>query len=207
MSTLPKCLKRHTTEIDPKQTHVIDDKVELSFRLSRPKLSAMLRTITPLSLCILRPWASSLLNDGRNLPTTRHSLVDFFYAVDPAFHGRIIDYDRAVRNRILVQRHLRITDSANFDDLRTAFLSPFGMGAHSTQSYSAGSSSVKQQRDPCHKWNRGTCAKSESECFFAHCCDRRACRGNHRRSDCLVRDGIGTTTSKPPRDALGVAPK
>ena len=120
-----------------------------------------------------------------------------FYAVDPA-------YDRAVRNRILVQRHLRITDSANFDDLRTAFLSPFGMGAHSTQSYSAGSSSVKQQRDPCHKWNRGTCAKSESECFFAHCCDRRACRGNHRRSDCLVRDGTGTTTSKPPRDA---APK
>ena len=36
MSTLPKCLKRHTTEIDPKQTHVIDDKVELSFRVSQP---------------------------------------------------------------------------------------------------------------------------------------------------------------------------
>ena len=206
----------HTTDIDAEQTYVID-KVGSSIRVSRP--NKYLRNAFHHTMAFTM-YVKAL---GFVFPQRREEFADYqtsighlFLAVDPAFHHRIIDYDCAVRNRISVCRHLRITDSASFDDLRVAYLSPFGTGTHcrcesfSSHDASCSSSSLgltSQQRDPCHKWNRGTCYKTEAECFFSHCCDLRGCRGNHRRLECPRNDRKGLSTAKPPRNLLGAVGK
>ncbi|KIO03785.1 hypothetical protein M404DRAFT_39730, partial [Pisolithus tinctorius Marx 270] len=180
----------HSTELNPKQSHVIDDKVELSFRVSKPAgairsaadhNTAFTMFIKALAFVFPQQWeeySEYHLNIGR-----------LFHSIEPIFHSRVIDYDRAVRNRVSVQRHLRVTDPSQFDDLRTTFLSSHGVGSRSTEFTPPvrgrprpGSSG--QYKEPCHRWNRGLCQKSEAECFYAHCCDRRGCRGSHKRPEC-----------------------
>ncbi|KAI6000277.1 hypothetical protein EDC04DRAFT_2584078, partial [Pisolithus marmoratus] len=188
---LAKVLKSaHTTELDPKQSHIIDDKVELLFRVSKPMgaiksaadhNTAFTMFVKVLSFVFPQHW--------EEYSEYQSKLGQLFHSLEPAFHSRIIDYDRAIRNCVSVQRHLHVTDPTHFNDLRTTFLTSHGVGSHSSKSTAtlqpgAKPGSSGQCREPCHKWNRGLCQKSEAECFYAHCCDRRGCRGSHRRPEC-----------------------
>ena len=97
----------HTTEIDPKQTHVIDDKVELSFRVSQVSKVVCNAADHNTAFTMYTKALGFVFPQWREEFTHyQTSLGRLFHAVDPAFHRRIIDYDRAVRNRISVQRHL-----------------------------------------------------------------------------------------------------
>jgi len=161
----------HTTELDPKQTHVIDDKVELSFRVSKSAgtigsaadhNTAFTMFVKAIAFVFPQRWDE--------YSEYQSHLGRLFHSVEPSFHGRIIDYDRAVRNRVSVQRHLRVTDPTHFDDLRTTFLSSHGVGSRSSEFPSSVRTTTKQgpsgqRREPCHKWNRGLCQKSDADCL------------------------------------------
>ncbi|KAL4068729.1 hypothetical protein V8B97DRAFT_1872886 [Scleroderma yunnanense] len=179
----------HTTELDPKQTHVIDEKVELSFRISKPVgvIGSAADHITAFTM-LVKAVAFVFPQRWDEFSEYQTYIGRLFHSTQLSFHARVIDYDRAVRNRVSVQCHLRITDPTNFDDLHTAFLSSHGVGSHSSESspstrYTTKSGPSSQRREPCHKWNRGLCQKSVPDCLYAHCCDRRGCRGNHKRPD------------------------
>ena len=94
----------HTTELDPKQTHVIDDKVELSFCVSKPTGSigsaadhntAFTMFIKAISFVFPQCWDE--------YSEYQAHLGRLFHSVKPSFHGKVIDYDRAIRNRVSVQ--------------------------------------------------------------------------------------------------------
>ena len=72
--------------------------------------------------------------------TSNMELLDAYaHTVDPAFHNAC---------------YLWITDPADFDDLCTAYLPPFGMSADSVELYSSYTPDLtSQQRNPCHEWN------------------------------------------------------
>lgn len=113
-----------------------------------------------------------------------------FAMVQPSYYYKLIEFDKAVRLRISNQKFIRLTDYPEFDDLRTLYLASIGMGANSNDRGNEGRSkrgdkkgNTSGRRDACNKWNRGTCEKSASECFYEHCCNIRNCRGTHRRSD------------------------
>lgn len=180
----------HTTELDPKQTHVIDDKVELSFRVA--KSATTVKTAAEHSAAFtmfVKALAFVFPQRWEEFTEYQNALGQLFLSLQPSFHQRVIQYDQAVRNRVAVQRHIRVTDATRFDDLRTTYLTSHGVGPNPSESLSEfrGSSkqrSADQRREPCHKWNRGTCPKIEAECNYSHCCDKRGCRGSHRRSEC-----------------------
>ncbi|KAI5980624.1 hypothetical protein EDD15DRAFT_2131570, partial [Pisolithus albus] len=84
----------HTTELDPKQSHVIDDKVELSFRVSKPGGSiksaadhntAFTMFVKALSFVFPQRWEEYSEYQSR--------LGQLFHSFEPSFHHRVIDYD------------------------------------------------------------------------------------------------------------------
>jgi hypothetical protein len=184
----------HTTELDPKRTHVIDDQVELVFRVS--KSSGSIKTSSDL-IFAFGMYVSAILfvfPQRRDEFTQYHSYLGrLFHAIEVPLHGRIIEFDKAVRNQMAMQRNLRLTDHSQFEELRTTYLTSFGVGSNSSASASGtGKKSDRREgaggrNDPCHKWNRGTCEKSDTECRFKHCCDRKGCRGSHGKSECPKR--------------------
>ena len=149
----------HTTELDPKQTHVIDDKVELSFCVSKftgsigsavDHNTAFTMFVKAIAFVFPQRWDEYLEYQSH--------IRRLFHSVKPSFHGKVIDYDQAIRNRVSVQRHLRVTDPTHFDDLCTTFLSSHGVGARSTELPASTQGASKQgtsdlRHEPCHKWN------------------------------------------------------
>ncbi|KAG1723393.1 hypothetical protein EDB19DRAFT_1916120 [Suillus lakei] len=147
----------HTTELDPKRTHVIDDQVELAFRVSK-------------SLGSIKTSSDLIFAFGIDEFTQYHSYLGrLFYAIEVPMHGQIIEFDKAVRNQMAMQRNLRLTDHSQFEELRTTYLTSFGIGSNTSASASGtGKKSDRREgtggrNDPCHKWNRGTCEKSDAE--------------------------------------------
>ena len=51
-----------------------------------------------------------------------------FASITPSFHSRVIDLDKAIRLPTANQKHLRLSDFARVDDLRTIYLTSFGVG-------------------------------------------------------------------------------
>jgi hypothetical protein len=190
----------HSTDLEPKQTHVIDDKVELSFRAAKSSSGiqsaadhniAFTKYINALTFVFPQRW--------EEYTSWNAHMSGLFHAFETSCHFRVIEYDKAVRTLVSLQRHIRLIDYSAFGELQYTFLSSFGVGPNSTES-SAGEGGKSERgsgggkkREPCHKWNRGTCTKSSSECFFLHCCDRKGCRGAHKKSNCprLGKSGEG----------------
>ena len=185
----------HTIELDPKQSHAIDDKVELSFRASKSTMS--IKTGTEFSSAftmLVKAVAFVFPQRWEEFAEYQNFIAEMFISFQPSFHLHIIQFDQAVRNKISTQRHIRLTDTSHFDALRSTFLTSHGVGPNPAESTSESRGTGKQRpadqrREPCHKWNRGNCLKSESECYYSHCCDKRGCRGSHRRNECTKAGG------------------
>ena len=67
----------------------------------------------------------------------KNYIMEWFAATERGYHSRVIDFDKAARRRVANQKHLRLTDTAEFNDLRVVFLmsSDFvGGGSRSDQS-------------------------------------------------------------------------
>ncbi|KAG1799970.1 hypothetical protein EV424DRAFT_1332318, partial [Suillus variegatus] len=192
----------HSTDLEPKQTHVIDDKVELSFRASKSTAGihsasdhniAFTKYINALTFIFPQRW--------EEYTSWNAHMSGLFHAFETSRHSRVIEYDKAARTLVSLQRHIHLTDYSAFGELQYTFLSSFGVGPNSSESGTGGggksdrtSGGGGRKREPCHKWNRGTCLKSSSECYFSHCCDRKGCRGAHKKSDCtrLSKTGEGS---------------
>ncbi|KIK45154.1 hypothetical protein CY34DRAFT_78442 [Suillus luteus UH-Slu-Lm8-n1] len=169
----------HSTDLEPKQTHVIDDKVELSFRASKSTAGihstsdhniAFTKYINALTFVFPQHW--------EEYTSWNAHMSGLFHAFETSRHSRVIEYDKAVRTLV---------------SLQYTFLSSFGVGPNSSESGTSGGGKSDRTK-PCHKWNRGTCLKSSSKCYFSHCCDRKGCRGAHKKSDCpcLGKTGEGS---------------
>jgi len=178
----------HTTKLDPKKTHVIDEEIELALQVS--KSSAGIRTSSDHNIAFsMYIEAIAFVFPQRHDEFMQYNtyISRFFHAMETQLHSRVIEFDQSVRNQMAMQRNLHLTDYSQFEHLRMTFLTSFGIGSNSTAS--ASSSRGRSNRrdgnggrsDPCHKCNSGTCQKVEGECRFAHCCDRRGCQGPHQK--------------------------
>ncbi|KIK75917.1 hypothetical protein PAXRUDRAFT_171260, partial [Paxillus rubicundulus Ve08.2h10] len=189
---LNKVLGAHyTTEIDTKQSYDLGDLFQLSIRT--PKQSKMVRTHGDWSIAFgktIQATTFAFPQCWAEYTAWQAYVSQLFSSVQTDYHRQVIDFDKAVRLRVSNQKHIRLTDFAKFKDLRTIFLSPYGMGLNSGEratergrrSDRVGKSRGNSgRREPCHEWNRSTCDKPASECSFEHVCDRGNCRGNHRR--------------------------
>ncbi|KAG0699423.1 hypothetical protein DFH29DRAFT_784351, partial [Suillus ampliporus] len=181
----------HTTELDPKKTHVIDDEIELALQVSKSSGGIKTSSDHNIAFSMYTEAIAFVFPQRRNEYVQYHTYLSWlFHAMEVRLHSRVIEFDRSIRNQVAMQRNLRLTDHSEFEHLRTTFLTSFGIGSNSTSSTSGSRGRTNRREgnsgrdDPCHKWNRGTCSKSDSECRFAHCCDWRGCRGAHRKSEC-----------------------
>ncbi|KAG1829378.1 hypothetical protein DFJ58DRAFT_671903 [Suillus subalutaceus] len=186
----------HTTELDPKKTHVIDDEIELALQVSKSSMGIKTSSDHNIAFSMYIEAISFVFPQRRDEFMQYNTYLSrLFHAMEIRLHSHVIEFDQSVRNQVAMQRNLRLTDYPQFEHLRTTFLTSFGVGANSTSSASSsGGRSNQRDRyggrdDPCHKWNRGTCQKSDGECRFSHCCDRRGCRGPHQKSECLNKGG------------------
>ncbi|EIM90457.1 uncharacterized protein STEHIDRAFT_154281 [Stereum hirsutum FP-91666 SS1] len=93
------------------------------------------------------------------------------------FHGAILDYDRAVRTRTGRSNNFLLTDTAEFDDLAKAHMSPIGAAAHSIFGLPARPASLPKaprfptpasSSDYCHRFNAGK--KHDDRCPYKHGC-------------------------------------
>ena len=62
-----------------------------------------------------------------------------FTSVSPSFHFWVIDLDKAIRFWAANQKHLCLSELAQFDDLRTIYLTSFGVGSGATDRSQGGS--------------------------------------------------------------------
>ncbi|TRM63041.1 hypothetical protein BD626DRAFT_403342 [Schizophyllum amplum] len=107
---------------------------------------------------------------------------------------RVINYDRAVRIRVSERRDTRLTDFFAFSDLQLMWIhgpmvpdAPRTSGGNSGRSRRADGRPDARVRDPCNRWNAGSCPNSTSSCKYAHVC--RKCRSNrHAEGSCTASD-------------------
>jgi hypothetical protein len=102
-------------------------------------------------------------------------------------HGRIINYDKAVRTLIASRRNVTLGDYHEFQALRIAHLDHHGSG--NAQASGSGakvteakpkSNTSKRRSETCHRHNNGTCPGS---CGRLHACN--LCRDpTHVEADC-----------------------
>ncbi|KAG1837226.1 hypothetical protein DFJ58DRAFT_734496 [Suillus subalutaceus] len=86
----------------------------------------------------------------------------YFSQSNPSAHGRVIRFDKAVRNRVGSSWRLKLTNFREFKDLIFSHFDSDGKQCNDTAdsksnsggSY-AGGSTGSNKRDPCRKWNTG----------------------------------------------------
>ncbi|KIK72189.1 hypothetical protein PAXRUDRAFT_181185, partial [Paxillus rubicundulus Ve08.2h10] len=189
---LNKILGAHySTDIETKQMKDIRDLFQLSIRTS--KQSKIIRTHGDWVIAFgktLQATVFALPQRSAEYAAWQTYISQLFASVQFSQHKRVIEFDKAARLRVANQKHIHLIDFAKFDDLRTIFLSPIGIGSGSGNRTgdqgrrSDGRSSTTSRRECCHKWNRGSCDKPAVECQYEHVCDKRRCRGAHGRSEC-----------------------
>ena len=110
-----------------------------------------------------------------------------FAAVSPAAHHRILNYDKAVRQFVGLVRNVRLTDYAQFDDIRTSWLTSYGANvvaeASSSRGSQGGGAKRTKSKDACRNWNVNKC--KVPKCNYAHVCAE--CGGKHIQSECTVK--------------------
>ncbi|KAI0703932.1 hypothetical protein C8Q76DRAFT_567702, partial [Earliella scabrosa] len=65
---------------------------------------------------------------ARELDLYLEHIIQMFGALAPSLQERVIRYDRAVRKRVAAARHFRLSDFADFADLRLMYISFVGAG-------------------------------------------------------------------------------
>jgi len=113
-----------------------------------------------------------------------------FTSFPPELHGRVIQFDKAVRLRVAQRRDLLLSDHIQFTDLNLLWLQNAGgvvAGVDDRSRHTGGTSTggggKQGRRDACRRWNDGRCPNSVSDCKYAHICSK--CRNTgHVSKDC-----------------------
>ncbi|KAG2339207.1 hypothetical protein BDR05DRAFT_892225 [Suillus weaverae] len=110
----------------------------------------------------------------------------YFLQANASAHGRVIRFNKAVRNRVRSSRRLELTDFHEFEDLIFSHFNADGRQRNDpadSKSGSGSSSNASNKRDPCRKWNAGECSRSAASCRYAHVCsfeqDGHVCAQRH----------------------------
>jgi hypothetical protein len=130
--------------------------------------------------------ASELADYGRYIR-------QLFAALATAHHDRVINFDRAVRNRVAATGDLLLTDFHRFTDLQLHWVTSAGAGVAGGRGPSArtsatsGSNPTRGKKgaraeggDACRRWNNGACPDGAT-CRFPHACSE--CGGKHTRKE------------------------
>ena len=83
-------------------------------------------------------------------------------------HERIINLDKAIRNRVAQRRDIELTDFLEFVDLQTHWVIHGGGGSNKRPREGG----AARKHEPCRKWNDERCNKSSKYCLFAHICSK-----------------------------------
>jgi hypothetical protein len=105
-----------------------------------------------------------------------------FLAVDQKHHGRVIQYDKAVRTFITSCRDILLGDYNEFADIKMHHLDNLGSGHNQTEVNSPQKSQKRSRckEEMCHRFNNGNCPGS---CGRLHACN--ICRDpNHIKANC-----------------------
>ena len=127
---LSKVLGAHYSfDVEAKQSQDLGELFQLSIQV--PKQS---KTITSHGDWVIAFGktieAISYALPGRNSEYVAYQpyMSGLFASLTPSFHSRVIDLDKAIRLRTANQKHLRLSDFAHFNDLRTIYLTSLGVG-------------------------------------------------------------------------------
>jgi hypothetical protein len=127
------------------------------------------------------------------LNTYSEYLTDKFEQMREGTHGRVVRFDKAVRNRVASSRKYLLSDLDSFRDLYDSHFFPDGKyyidseAGNSTATQSSGkSASATGKREPCIKWNNNQCSRSATACRYAHTCsfkqDGHVCGQRHAKA-------------------------
>lgn len=101
------------------------------------------------------------------------TISKLFSGTASRFHCTILDYDRAVRTRVGRSNDFQLTDTAEFDDLAKAHMSPIGAAAQSVFGYEARIPKAPRLPNPpssgeiCKRFNAG---RKHDRCPHKHIC-------------------------------------
>ncbi|KAI9063201.1 hypothetical protein FKP32DRAFT_1572511 [Trametes sanguinea] len=176
-------------------TSAIDDKIsekigDLELRYKPPVPAKRIRSFGDWVFA----WGRATSAIAFAFPHRRAELVSYgehiialFGALAEPLHGRVLDYDRAVRKRVGSARRFLLTDFGDFADLKIQYLDSGGANvfkAESTGSSSGGPRvNSRRQKEACRNWNRGECHYKASECRYRHVCSFCSAEG-HSRPQC-----------------------
>ena len=113
-------------------------------------------------------------------------IVQIFDQTAEAHHGRVIRFDKAVRNRVASSRTYELSNFEAFRDIYDAIFLTTGKQYFDSDTPKSTSARTKSNdwRDPCLNWNNGKCTRSQNSCRYAHVCsfknqDGQWCRRSH----------------------------
>jgi len=117
-------------------------------------------------------------------------IVDKFDQTSEAYHGRVIRFDKAVRNRIGSTQRYELSDFEAFRDIYDSHFLPSGKHFSDDKDSKPGASARDKgafaRREPCRKWNASECAHSANSCRYAHICsyeqDGKICARRHTKT-------------------------
>jgi len=113
-------------------------------------------------------------------------ILQLFSALPVEAHSCVINFDRAVRVRVVLRRDLTLSDSNQFVNLQFHWIQSIGSipASRSLQDRQPEQTAKRTpKRDPCRRWNEGRCPNTHSACNYRHVCSK--CRNNnHTAPEC-----------------------
>ena len=92
---------------------------------------------------------------GMELREYRHHITQLFTSLNAPLHSRIIQYDRAMRNRVAQQRNLLLTNFSEFTDLHVLHIQKPGISGSHSEGRTCTVRSSTRRRDTCRRFNEG----------------------------------------------------
>jgi hypothetical protein len=145
---------RYSTEQDPKVTHEIGD---FTISTHEAPTSKAVKTAGDWFIAWNQAAAATTFafpHRQKECQDYGRHILDLFAAFAQEHHHLILNYDRAVRKRVAMQRNLLLTDLSEFGDLRVQYLDVRGANSGLQTQAGAGRRSSKRPNDPCLQWNR-----------------------------------------------------
>ena len=128
---LAKVLEAHySSDVDTKQSQDLGDLFQISIQV--PKQSKAIKIHGDWDIAFEKTiQAIFYALPGRNSEYVAYQVYisALFASITPSFHSRVIDLDKAIRLQATNQKHLCLSEFARFDNLRTIYLTSFGVGS------------------------------------------------------------------------------
>jgi hypothetical protein len=113
----------------------------------------------------------------------------FFASLPSQFHGRVINYDRAVQIRAAQRRDVELSNFPEFADLQIQWISnpsalTSNQPADSKPLDSKDKKGLRNRRSAaCRRWNENRCPNGAASCNYLHICSKCA-NSSHVASNC-----------------------